>query len=452
MAKTAKYGDLLLDDTLKRWHDNLKARSMITAEVYLRTMGLYCDLNNTNPQRIVRDGKTKEFKDSFTDFVRKLESEGKAGSYIVRFKKVLRSWLKFNDIQISFNVNIKDEHHNPTIENERVPTKEELSKILRKASTRARVSIGLMAFSGLRPESIGNHDGSDGLRLRDFKDVKVSDSGIEFETVPVILNIRHNLSKARHQYFTFVPEETVQYIKDYIEERIKADEQIDLNSRLISFDLFKRGHHEKNQFLRTNLITREIKEAITSTGLEMRPYVMRAYFATGLDIAESKGLISHPWRMFFMGHKGDIESRYSTNKGRLPPDMIEEMKGSYNKCLPLLTTLVKEISESDINRSMIRQLLMEDGFTDQEIEELGLLDMDIEQRRELRREKLFGSKNPNKDAQEMARLDRMAMSKMRNGARQKIISSYAIEAYLGQGFEFINMIPGDKAIVKLPSL
>jgi len=52
---------------------------------------------------------------------------------------------------------------------------------------------------------------------------------------------------------------------------------------------------------------------------------MRVYFASAMDIAESKGLIFHSWRAFFMGHKGDIEARYSTNK-RLPPDVIEQMR------------------------------------------------------------------------------------------------------------------------------
>lgn len=449
MVKTAKYGDLLLDDSVRRWHENLNAKSMITAEVYLRTLGLYCELNNTTPREIVANGKTKAFKDSFTDFVRKMEREGKAGSYIVRFKKVLKSWLKFNDIQVSFNVNIKDEHHNPTIENERVPTKDELSRILGKATKRARVSIGLMSFSGLRPESLGNHDGSDGIRLRDFKDAELSKDNLKFPDKPAILTIRHNLSKARHSYFVFVPDETIGYINAYLKERAEFGETINLDSPLLSFDYYKRGQRGKNQFLRTALVTREIRTAIRGIELSMRPYVLRAYFATGLDIAESKGFISHPWRMFFMGHKGDIESRYSTNKGRLPPDMINDMKSAYLKCLPILATDSREISATDMRKEFLTQILKEDGFTDQEIEELGLLDMDAEKRRELRREKLFGSKNPAKDAQEMARLDRVTMSKMRNGARQKVISSSAIEAYLTQGFEFINLIPGDKAIVKL---
>ncbi|MFN4337240.1 MAG: hypothetical protein ACK4FV_06660 [Candidatus Nitrosocaldus sp.] len=51
---------------------------------------------------------------------------------------------------------------------ERVPSKDELTRILRMATPRARVAIALMAYSGLRPESIGNYDGTDGLRLSDM--------------------------------------------------------------------------------------------------------------------------------------------------------------------------------------------------------------------------------------------------------------------------------------------
>ncbi len=105
----------------------------------------------------------------------------------------------------------------------------------------------------------------------------------------------------------------------------KAGQELSYDSPLLQFD--PRGI-KKNAFLRTTLVTRDVRDAIYGAGLKMRPYVLRAYFSTALDIAESKGLISHPWRQFIMGHKGDIEARYSTNK-RLPPDMIEEIRESY---------------------------------------------------------------------------------------------------------------------------
>ena len=115
-------------------------KSSVTAGVYLRTLGLYCELNSTTPSQILVDSRKKTFDKKFTIFVRKMESMDKKGSYIIRFKKVLRSWLKFNDRIINFKVNIKEADQNPTTMNERIPTKEAFSTAIRKASTRGRVS------------------------------------------------------------------------------------------------------------------------------------------------------------------------------------------------------------------------------------------------------------------------------------------------------------------------
>lgn len=76
--------------------------------------------------------------------------------------------------------------------------------------------------------------------------------------------------------------------------------------------------------------------------------MLRAYFDTNIIIAESKGKISHPYLQFMMGHKDDIEARYSTNKGMLPPDMIEDTCNSYKQCEPFLTTVIAEAERADI--------------------------------------------------------------------------------------------------------
>ena len=49
-----------------------------------------------------------------------------------------------------------------------------------------------------------------------------------------------------------------------------------------------------------------------------------------------------------MGHKGDIEARYSTNKGVLPPDMVEDMRRCYRDCEPFLTTVAQPMEESSV--------------------------------------------------------------------------------------------------------
>ena len=428
MTMQPKYQELLLDEDVRRWFENLRAKSVLTATVALRNLGHYCELTGTTPKDILTKARSneKDFRYEFTDFVRKLEKEGKAGSYIARFKKVILSWLKFNDIRLQLTVNISGENETPTIANERVPSKEELARIMRKATSRGRVAIAIMAFSGLRPESLGDYEGTDGLRLGDLKDLHISDK-IQFEKVPATVMVKGKLSKARHQYFSFIGEEGATYIKEYLEERRKNGEDLTYESPLLQFDV--RGVR-KNAFLRTTLVTRDIREAIEQAGLKMRPYVLRAYFSTALDIAESKGLISHPWRQFIMGHKGDIEARYSTNK-RLPPDMIEEMRESYRKCLKYMETRVSEVSEENARLYLQQQLLSAVGYRQDEIDRMNLADLNTEDFQKLLRDKVAG-----------------AMAS--NGSKQKLVPMNEIEKLLGEGYEFQAVLPNGKAIMKMP--
>jgi len=67
-----------------------------------------------------------------------------------------------------------------------------------------------------------------------------------------------------------------------------------------------------------------------------RPYVLRAYFDTQLLIAESRGKIAHDFRVFFMGHRGSIEAKYTTNKSILPKILTDEMYDSFRKCQEFL--------------------------------------------------------------------------------------------------------------------
>jgi integrase len=428
MTMQPKYRELLLDDDVRRWFENLKAKSVLTATVALRNLGHYCELTGTTPNGILNKARAneKDFRYEFTDFVRNLEKEGKAGSYIARFKKVILSWLKFNDIRLQLTVNISGENETPTIVNERVPSKEELARILRKATSRGRVAIAIMAFSGLRPESLGDYEGTDGLRLGDLKELKLSDE-IQFDKIPVTVMVKSKLSKARHQYFSFIGEEGATYIREYLEERRKQGEDLTYESPLLQFDV--RGV-KKNAFLRTTLVTRDIREAIEQAGLRMRPYVLRAYFSTALDIAESKGFISHPWRQFIMGHKGDIEARYSTNK-RLPPDIIDEMRESYNKSTKFLETRISEVSEENARLYLQQQLLSAVGYKQDEIDKMNLAETSTEDFQKLLRDKVAG-----------------AMAS--NGSKQKLVPMNEIEKLLGEGYEFQAVLPNGKAIMKMP--
>ena len=436
MTFDAKYKKMLENEDISRWFDNLMAKSYLTATVYLRGLGYYCELTGMSPYSILEDARSGKLRTDFMDFVRKMEREGKAGSYIARYKKVLRSWLGFNGIDFKFGVNIAYENRAPRVEGERIPEKSELSKILRNGSLRGRLAISLLAFSGLRPETLGNAEGKDGLRISDFPEMRIDKGIVEFDKVPTMVSVRYTLSKAKHSYFSFLGQEGVTYLKEYIESRLNEGDSLTPDTPLFKLDPQGRISHE---YIRTQLATRDIRKAIQDSGYSWRPYVLRAYFATALDNAENKGLISHPWRMFFMGHKGDIEARYSTNK-RLPQDMIEDMRSAYSKCLKFFETEGRGIKEEDSIRIQrdTSIMIMETAFniklTDEQKEELRAIDT-VEFQKRLG--EIFKDKRADL---------------LNNGNKHKTIPERELETYLNKGWELVQIYPkGDKAVIKLPS-
>jgi len=324
MVKGKGYSCLLGDVDVGRWFENVARGSRVTAEVYLRRLGSFCKHFNKTPKELLRLSEN-ELYNLMLDYVSFLDGEGKAGSYIHSALKAVKSWLSHNGIEVKRKIKIRDATDTPTLKGERVPTQEELKKILLSADKKTRVACVLMAHGGLRIGSLGNYDGIDGLRIKDFPEMRIEGNIVTFEKIPTMVVIRRELSKAGHQYFTFLSEEGCEYLKDYLEERIRKGEKLTANSPIITPKV------KVKPFIRTANIGDAIREAIRKAGFKWRPYVLRAYFDTQLMLAESKGLVLRDYRQFWMGHKGDIEARYTTNKQRLPEDVVEELREAYRK-------------------------------------------------------------------------------------------------------------------------
>jgi hypothetical protein len=64
------------------------------------------------------------------------------------------------------------------------------------ADVRSRVACVLLAHSGLRIETLGNYTGTDGLRLRDFPEIRVDNESVTFDKIPTMVVVRRELSKA----------------------------------------------------------------------------------------------------------------------------------------------------------------------------------------------------------------------------------------------------------------
>ena len=430
-----RYEDVEKNEKVNRWYLNVRARSPISADIWRRALGMYCRLNSTTPEGILDMARDGTLRDNFQDFVIRMMAEGRKGAYLAKVKQIIHSWLKFNDVDYKIRINIANERINETTMDERVPTKEELSKILRMGTLRSRASVSLIAFSGLRPEVLGNYEGNDGLTIRDMEDF--DPESMTFTKVPAKINVRNPLSKTRLRYFTFLGSEGCKYLKDYLDARKASGETLNRDNPLLGPD--PSNMQTYHGFLRTQLIGREIRKAVRAAEMNMRPYVLRAYFATALDIAESKGLISHPWRQFIMGHKGDIEATYSTNK-RLLPGTIEDMRNAYGKCLKFLETEEHGIKEEDYQK-MLRTSAIEAfsgafGITLSEDQKEELLSLDTEEYQK-RLGELFKDKRADL---------------LNNGNKHKTIPETELESYLNKGWELVQIYPrGDKAVVRLPS-
>ncbi len=435
MAFKRKHDDLRKNENVMRWYRNLQQGSLITGDVYLRTLGLYCKLNDKTPEMLVEDAKTGKLKNDFMDFVYREGKDGKAGSYVVRFKKVITSWIAFNDLDANLkDVKIQGSNISPTLIDERPPSKEEVGAMIRNATVRGRAIIALLAFSGLRPESLGNYDGSDALRIKDIEGVKIGNDGIEFSVLPAVLRVRQSkvqLSKKGHGYFTFIPSQSSKYIKDYIDQRIRDGESISPESPLITTD--SRGSNSRGSgILATAFVLRDVRDAISKAGLKFRPYALRVYWSSSMDVAEAKGIVSHNWREFWMGHTGDISARYSTNKV-LPKDTIEAMRETYLKCEPFLVTENGEANLEDLKVGFRKEFLSSVlGFPQERIDKLDLANMSNEEFQNLVKNGMLGSITG-------------------NGTRQRIVTENEVEKYMELGYEVFTTLPSGKIVMKLPS-
>jgi len=436
-GKKGKLARLREDPQVGRWLRNLARGSPITAEGMGRKLSRLCELLSTDPSGLVawagRD--LQGFQDALEDMVAGLEAEEKSPGTIVGFLKAARSWLRHHDIVLTRKVKVSNRSATPTIEDEQVPSKEELGRIFRASKPRVRAAEALMALADLRPQTLGNHDGKDGLMVKDLPEMRVEGGEVLFERVPTTIIVRPTLSKAKHKYFTFLIGEGCTYLKEYLEERMRSGEGLGPESPIISHE---RPRVSTQRFLLTRKISHLIRKAMRRAGVYKRPYVLRAYAETQLIIAESRGKISHPYLQFIAGHKGDIEARYSTNKGILPPEMIEDMRGSVQACEPFLGTTTQKLDQSAVVKEAKVEALKSIAKS---LLGVDLVEVKIAKERELDRQL-----NPDETIDLFE--NELKKSRERKEDPQRIVKEEALETYLSEGWEFVSVLPSRKILIR----
>src|SRR5437879_10543481 len=126
-----------------------------------------------------------------------------------------------------------------------------------------------------------------------------------------------------------------------------------------------RGKNEGKKVLSTARIEADVRESMRPRFM-WRPYVLRAFFDTQLLIAESRAKIAHDFRVFFMGHKGSMEAKYTTNKGILPEMLVDEMREAFSRSEEFLDLEKGEIPPLEKQKEISKEKLQ--NLTQDEIE------------------------------------------------------------------------------------
>ncbi len=330
-----KKAKLLAYPDVQRWYKNLARGSPNTAEINLRRLGKFCEDHQILPMQLAELGMKdiREVTDLLQDHISWMESKGSAPQYIKGTITAVKSWLHHFDVFIKRKIKIANVDSTPTLEKEKVPEGQELAELFSRANLRAGAIMSLVGKDGLRPEVLGNHNATDGLMIKDLPDLIVKEGLSTFITKPPRIVVRKTLSKTNHEYYTFLTDLGAKRLLAYLNERLVSGEVLVSESPVIApFAKYVRfrGENHGKRFVETITIRKDIQKAMRPR-FSWRPYVLRAYFDTQLLIAESRGKIAHDFRVFFMGHKGSIEAKYTTNKGILPDSLIKEMRNAYSR-------------------------------------------------------------------------------------------------------------------------
>jgi hypothetical protein len=417
-----------------RWNRELSLRSKLTADGYVRRLGLFCDIAGISPGELVRRARARpeSIRHLLSDYAVAQQDRGRSPAYIRKVLFALRSWLDHNGVEFARLPKVGG-RDGVTIENERVPSAEDLRRLLGILSARGRVCALLMAQSGVRPGVLGSIDATDGLRMGDLPELDLSH--IAFQRVPFVIRVRSTRDKTGKGYLTFGGPELAEAMLAYLHERVVRGENLTPDAPVVGSlgsGVGRTGVGPKpaGTFVSTKSITLDLREGIHRSGLAFRPYVLRARFATACLLGEQHGTVTRDVREFWMGHDlGSVQNRYTLGK-RLTDETIDAMRAAYERTLPFLSVLQ---APKTSNEEVYRVILEMAGLDEAEVAKLGPLDSEVVLAA------LHRAKEVSADADAPA-----------TPGEQKVVDVTAVEAWIGKGWRFVAPLNGAKVVIQAP--
>jgi F0F1-type ATP synthase delta subunit len=137
-----------------------------------------------------------------------------------------------------------------------------------------------------------------------------------------------------------------------------------------------------------------------------------------------------------MGHKGDMEARYTTNKGRLSDEMLEDMRRAFQQSEQFLST--EEIQEKDK-----KELLLEMWREQAKLYGINPLKIKIEKQRDCGITDI--------EDEILAIKDEIVRSREKR-YEGKLVSEDELVAYVQQGWDIVKELQNGKVLVRKRAL
>ena len=429
-----RHKSLLSDPKVRSWWEARSLRSNQSADQLLRVFGLVLERTDLDPERLVKMARTKpdRLRDTLVGLATDLKKEGRLDTYIAKLFEGIKAYLKFQNVPFDSYPALSP-IQGASLGNERVPTPEELGRILDRMTLRGRVIALFMAHTGVRPGVLGAYQGERGLTLGDLPDL-VMEPELSFKEVPFLINIPAALSKTRRSYKTFGTSQLANVFIAYLNERRERGEDLAPRSPVVVSGSTRgaaltsqREARFSRGFLTTKAIVEEMRTALQSSvpkGVRWRPYVLRAYCSTRLLMAEGAGKVTRDLREAILGHDGGVAARYNVGKA-WGEDLLKEARAAYSRCEPYLVTLVTE--RENVPQEVAKAMLQLAGFDEEEIEKMDLSDLAAV--RDQVRDRLGASDAP----------------------RQEVVSIGEVPQRLAAGWQFVAALGTTQAILTSPS-
>ena len=339
-----------------------------------------------------------------------------SGATVANYVSAIKNRVQYDSIPFTRTIKIPNRTYHPTVENEVVPTKDQIISFLRNAKHQTQVIIVLIAFTGFRFKVIAD------LRIKDLPEMRIDENNkVIFEKLPTRIRVRKELNeKKKGSYDTFLIETGCMIIKNSLEIRMTKGEKLNAESLLVPTECQKTTVRQ-----RAKAVSRRLNTVFEKVEYGSRPYSLKNFFATALL---NSGLEQN-LQTYYMGHTGPVQNIYSVNRQQ-PPEQIEKMR-----------TLFKE----KIQPNLIPQENNADATVKKEFKKFAKEAFGIDVSEEASTDETIA------EIAEIYKAGKDDLSRREmttNPVKQKRITEAEIDQYLEEGWEITHTLSNGNLIVK----